>query len=110
MKWAGILYCTEMCIFAGGTGTIQKNRNGVLYYIVRKYAATTDSASIIMNNNANLHKANLVNEYLENESITRIDWPPYSSIFSPKIFGWVASASLVPLITHKELEIALLEE
>lgn len=68
-----------------------------------------------MDNNASLYTAHVVQEYLQREGITRIDWPAYSLYLNPIEHIWngvqvLISACQVQPRTLQELGAFLVDE
>ncbi|GFY26738.1 transposable element Tcb1 transposase [Trichonephila clavipes] len=51
---------------------------------VRLFWGAIDAEFLFMDDNARPHRANIVDDYLQSEDITRRDWPAYSPDFNPK--------------------------
>ncbi|KFM56938.1 Major facilitator superfamily domain-containing protein 4, partial [Stegodyphus mimosarum] len=86
MVWAGISlrYRTDLHIFKRGSSlTAVRYRDEVLEIVVRLYAAAVGPAFVLMDDNARLHKADIVDDYLESEGIARMAWPAYSPDLNP---------------------------
>ena len=47
---------------------------------VRPYAGAIGADLILMDDNARPHRANAINQYLEDVTIVRMDWPVHSPI------------------------------
>ncbi|GBM84330.1 hypothetical protein AVEN_209701-1 [Araneus ventricosus] len=58
-----------------GTLTFQRYRDEILRPIVVPYAAAFGDEFILMDDNARLHCARLVDNFLVDEGILRMDWP-----------------------------------
>ncbi|GFX37374.1 transposable element Tcb1 transposase [Trichonephila clavipes] len=70
---------------------------------------------LFMDGNARPHRANIVDECLQSEDITRMDWPAYSQDLNPTEHVWDMLgrriAARQPLLTYlPELRRALLDE
>ncbi|GFY36156.1 transposable element Tcb1 transposase [Trichonephila clavipes] len=75
MVWEGISlgYRTDLHIVKQGV----RYRDEVLE-IVRLYAAAVGPTFVLMDDNVRLHRADIVDDYLESEGIARMAWPAYS--------------------------------
>ncbi|GFW24563.1 transposable element Tcb2 transposase [Trichonephila clavipes] len=83
--------------------------------IVVPYAAAIGDVLILMDDNCRPHRANLVEDFLFEEGIVRIEWPACSPDMNPIEHVWDALGRQVagrrpPPQTLQELERALLEE
>ncbi|GFV56462.1 transposable element Tcb2 transposase [Trichonephila clavipes] len=68
-----------------------------------------------MDDNADPHRADIVDDYLESEGIARMAWPAYSPDFNPienlwDALGRAVSSRFPPPATLIELETAIQEE
>ncbi|GFX68871.1 transposable element Tcb1 transposase [Trichonephila clavipes] len=96
----------------GGGGVLMDE---ILRPIVVPYAAAIGDDFILMDDNCMPHRANLVEDFLFEERIVRMEWPAYSPDMNPIEHVWdalrrrVAGRQLPPQ-TLQELERALLEE
>ncbi|GFS67111.1 transposable element Tcb2 transposase [Trichonephila clavipes] len=77
LVWAGISLCghTDLHVFHGGTVTGLRYRDEILDPYVRPYAAAIGNDFILMDDNARPHRARIVEEYLEDHGLERIEWP-----------------------------------
>ena len=80
LVWAGISYDggTDLYVIRDGTLTSVSYRDEILHHIVRPYAGACGPGFIMMNDNARPHRARVVDQYLEQEGIDRMDWPARS--------------------------------
>ncbi|GFX78874.1 transposable element Tcb2 transposase [Trichonephila clavipes] len=105
----GILY-----IIRDGPLTARRYRDEILRPIVVPYAAAIGDDFILMDDNCRPHRANLVENFLFEEGIVRMEWPACSPDMNPIAHVWDALgrrvAGLHPPQTLQELERALLEE
>ncbi|GFW75883.1 transposable element Tcb1 transposase [Trichonephila clavipes] len=58
-------------------------RDVILEQHVRLFRGAMDAEFLFMGDNARPHHANIVDECLQSEDITRMDWPAYSSYLNP---------------------------
>ncbi|GFV83581.1 transposable element Tcb2 transposase [Trichonephila clavipes] len=99
------------------TGRVQaetRTREEILRPIVVLYAAAIRDDFISMDDNCSPHSANLVEDFLFEKGIVRMEWPAYSPDMNPIEHVWNALGRQVagrqpPPQTLQELERALLE-
>ena len=60
-------------------------RDEVVHNIVRPYAGATGPDFILMDDNARPHRARVVEQYLQDETIDRMDWPARSPDINPTL-------------------------
>ncbi|GFW76516.1 transposable element Tcb2 transposase [Trichonephila clavipes] len=77
LVWAGISLGghTDLHVFHGGTVTGLRYRDEILDPYVRPYAAAIGNDFILMDDNARPHRAGIVEEYLEDHGLERMEWP-----------------------------------
>ncbi|GFT41547.1 transposable element Tc3 transposase [Trichonephila clavipes] len=80
LVWAGISLGghTDLHVFHGGTVTGLRYRDEILDPYVRPYAAAIGNDFILMDDNARPHRARIVEEYLEDHGLERMEWPARS--------------------------------
>jgi transposase len=80
MVWGGISYdgSTDLYVIRNGSLAGIGYRDEILAPIVRLYAGAIGDDFILMDDNARPHRAGIVNEYLQQEKIERMDWPAKS--------------------------------
>ncbi|GFT72421.1 transposable element Tcb2 transposase [Trichonephila clavipes] len=80
LVWAGISLGghTDLHVFHGGTVTGLRYRDEILDPYVRPYAAAIGNDFILMDDNARPHRARIVEEYLEDQGLERMEWPARS--------------------------------
>ncbi|GFV62778.1 transposable element Tcb2 transposase [Trichonephila clavipes] len=85
LVWAGISLGghTELHVFHGGTVTGLRYRDETLDPYVRPYAAAIGNDFILMDDNARPHRARIVEEYLEDHGLERMEWPARSPDLNP---------------------------
>ncbi|UYV60616.1 hypothetical protein LAZ67_1001671, partial [Cordylochernes scorpioides] len=117
LVWAGISSSrrTPLHIFSGATLTAQRYGDRILEPYLRPYRDQIGHNLISMDDNARPHRAKLVNEYLQNENIRRMDWPARSPDLNPIEHVWDALGRRIGARhpsprTLFELRTALLEE
>ncbi|GFT62277.1 transposable element Tcb2 transposase [Trichonephila clavipes] len=106
---------TDLYIIRDGSLTARRYRDEILRTIVDPYAAEIGDDFILMDHNCRPHRANLVEDYLFEEGIVRMEWPACSSDVNPIEHVWNALGRRVagrqtPPQTLQELERALLQE
>ncbi|GFX65395.1 transposable element Tcb2 transposase [Trichonephila clavipes] len=107
--------CTDLYIIRDGTLTAQRYRDEIFRLIVVPYAAAIGDAFILIDDNCKPHRANLVEDFLFEEGIVRMEWPACSPDMDPIEHIWDALGRRVagrqpPPQTLQELERDLLEE
>ncbi|GFV24664.1 transposable element Tcb2 transposase [Trichonephila clavipes] len=118
----GVLVCggisidgrTDLYIIRDGPLTARRYRDEILRPIVIPYAAAIGDEFILMDDNCRPHRANLVEDFLFEEEIVRMEWPACSPDMNPIEHVWDALGRRVagrqpPPQTLQELERALLE-
>ncbi|GFV03104.1 transposable element Tcb1 transposase [Trichonephila clavipes] len=106
---------TDLYIIRDGPLTDRLYREEILRPIVVPYAAAIRDDFILMDDNCRPHRANLVEDFLFEEGIVRMEWPASSPGMNPIERVWDALGRRVaghqpPPQTLQELERALLEE
>ena len=76
MVWVGIIMAsrTDLLVLQQGSMTAQRYRDKVLDLHVRPYVSAIGDDSL-MDDNAPPHRARIVQQYLQQETIVRMDWP-----------------------------------
>ncbi|GFV06682.1 transposable element Tcb2 transposase [Trichonephila clavipes] len=106
---------TYLYIIRDGPLTARRYRDEILRPIVVPYAAAIGDDFILMDDNCRPHRANLVEDFLFEEGIVRMEWPACSPDMNLTEPVWDALGRQVaghqpPPQTLQELESALLEE
>ncbi|GFU29593.1 transposable element Tcb2 transposase [Trichonephila clavipes] len=106
---------TDLYIIRDVPLTARRYRDEILRPIVAPYAAAIGDNFILMDDNCRPHRANLVEDFIFEEGIVRMEWSACSPDMNPIEHVWDALGRRVagrqpPPQTLQELERALLEE
>ena len=121
MVWAGISaqWKRDLHVIDNGTLTAPRYVNEILDVYVRPYAGAVGENFILMDKNARAHRARITDQYLEQATIARMEWPARSPDLIPieqlKEHAWdmlqtAVSSRPVKPASVQELRQALLEE
>ena len=85
MVWAGISAQgkTDLHVIDNGTLTALRYVNEILDVYVRPYAGAVGENFILMDDNARAHRARITDQYLEQATIVRKEWPARSPDLNP---------------------------
>ena len=106
---------TDLHVTDNGTLTALRYVNEILDVYVRPYAGAVGENFILMDDNARAHRARITDQYLEQATIVRIEWPARSPDLNPIEHAWdmlqtAVSSRPVQPASVQELRQALLEE
>ncbi|GFX88194.1 transposable element Tcb1 transposase [Trichonephila clavipes] len=95
--------------------TVHIYRDVILEQRVRLFRGTMGAEFLFMDDNARPLRANIVDECLQSEDITRMDWPAFSPDLNAIEYMWDMlgrriAARLLPPTCLPELQRALLDE
>ncbi|GFU28802.1 transposable element Tc1 transposase [Trichonephila clavipes] len=117
MVEAGIMLdCrTPLHVFERGSVTGVRYRDEVLEPYLCFFRGACDPQLVLMDDNARLHRALLVDEFLESQDIRRMDWAARSPYLNPIGYVWDALSRVIgtlnpPPRTIQEMKTALLNE
>ncbi|GFX84802.1 transposable element Tc3 transposase [Trichonephila clavipes] len=116
LVWGGIILGSRTDLHVlSVTMTGHIYRDVILQQHVRLFRGAMGAEFLFMDDNARAHHANIVDECLQSEDITRIDWPAYSPDLNPiehvwDMLGRRTTAHQPPPTCLPELRRALLDE
>ena len=116
LVWGGIILGSRTDLHVQtGTMKAQIYRDIILEQHVRLFRGAMGAEFVFMDDNARPHRANIVNECLESEDITRMEWPAFSPDLNPiehvwDMLGRRVAARQPPPTCVPELRRALLAE
>ncbi|GBN72355.1 hypothetical protein AVEN_257656-1 [Araneus ventricosus] len=93
LVWGGIILGSRTDLHVQSvTMTGHIYRDGILEQHVRLFRGAMGAEFLFMDDNARPHRANIVDECLQSEDITRMDWPAYSPDLNPR-YAWPTNCS-----------------
>ena len=106
---------TDLHVIDNGTLTALRYVKDILDVYVRPYAGAVGENFILMDDNARAHRARITDQYLEQATIVRMEWPARSPDRNPIKHAWdmlqtAVSSRPVQPASVQELRQALLEE
>ncbi|GBN27231.1 Transposable element Tcb1 transposase [Araneus ventricosus] len=116
LVWGGIILGSRTDLHVQSvTMTGHIYRDVILKQHVRLFRGAMGAEFLFMDDNARPHRANIVDECLQSEDITRMDWPAYSPDLNPiehvwDMLGRRIAARQPPPTCLPELRRALLDE
>ena len=90
MVWEGVSAQrkTDLHVIDNGTLTALMYVNEILDVYVRPYAGAVGENFILMDDNARAHRARITDQYLEQATIVRMEWPARSPDLNPIEHAW----------------------
>ena len=98
MVWAGISAQgkTDLHVIDNGMLTALRYVNEILDVYVRPYAGAVGENFILMDDNARAHRARITDQYLEQATIVRMEWPARSPDLNPiACLGYVTDSCFI---------------
>lgn len=89
MFWAGIMYGRRTPLIAvQGNLRVTQYRDMILQPIVQPYCQHVGDKFVFQDDNARVHRACLVNIFLQQAGINRMEWPALSPDMNPIEHAW----------------------
>ena len=106
---------TDLHVIDNGTLAALRYVNEIFDVYVRPYAGAVGENCILMDDNARAHRARITDQYLEQATIVRMEWPGRSPDLNPIEHAWdmlqtAVSSRPVQPASVQELRQAFLEE
>ena len=79
---------TDLYVIRDGPLNAARYRDEVLHPFVRAYTGAVGQNFVLMDYNTRSHRGRVVQRYLEEQGIERIDWPARSPDFNPIAHAW----------------------
>ena len=89
MFWSGIMWGWRTpLVVMGGVETAIRYRNDILRPRVQPYRQNFERKLVLMDDNSRPHREHLVNEFLHDNNIARLEWPACSPDMNPIDHAW----------------------